>query len=195
MRLPLRNAALLLGLFLAGCGHSPATTFLALEPAPPASAVAAYRGPPVRVPFLHVPITLDRPEFVRQVAGTVKISDFDRWAAPLGLLARNTLIEDLQARLPAGSVLPPDAGARAPELRVEPTVLAFRVEGGEAVMDATYALVRPPARGSAQQPGLPRPMTLSVPLQADTPAGQAQAWSALLGRLADRIVTDIASGG
>lgn len=189
------SAALTLSaLALAGCGHSPATTFLALEPAPPA-VVAVYRGPPVRVPFLHVPVVLDRPEFVRQVAGEVKIADFDRWAAPLGLLARNTLIQDLQARLPAGAVLPPDAAAVVPDIRVEATVLAFRVEGAEAVMEASYRIVRPAAGRTPATPPRPRPVTLRTPLADQTPLAQAQGWSALLGQLADRVAADLAAGG
>lgn len=185
--------ALPLALALAGCGRSPATTFLALDPAPPAGPVASnYRGPPLRVPFLHVPVTLDRPEFAQEVAGTIKVADFDRWAAPLGILARNTLIRDLQARLPAGAVLPPDAGAVAPETRVEATVLGFRAEDGAATMEASYRLVRPaPPRGTAPL-SPPEPVILQVPLGADTPQAQAQAWSALLGKLADRIVGDLA---
>lgn len=174
-------------LFAAGCGRSPATTFLALEPVPPARVGAAYAGPVLRVPFVRVPVTLDRPEFVRQVAGRVEVSDVDRWAAPLGRLARDTLIQDLQARLPAGAVLPPDAGPAVPEVRAEVTVLAFRVASGRAVMDVSYRLVR--RAGASGDPV--RPVALRTDVAAETPAAQAGAWSALLGQLADVVVADL----
>lgn len=183
-------AAVLACSALTACGTSPATTFLALEPIPPMM-TSAYRGPPVRIPFLRVPVILDRPEFVRQVASTVEVSDFNRWAAPLGRLARDTLIQDLQARLPAGTVLPPDAGAVTPEVRAEATVLSFAASGGEAQMNVSYRIV--PA---SMSPGLsaeapPRPITLRTPLLSDDPVSQARAWSALLGQLADRIAADV----
>jgi len=186
-------AAVAAPLLMAGCGRSPPTTFLALEPAPPAAAAAAssYRGPPVRVPFLRVPVTLDRPEFVRQVAGTVVVSDFDRWAAPLARLARDTLIQNLQARLAAGAVLPPDAGPAVPEVRIEATVLSFRVVGAEAVMDVSYRLVRPSSPRAPALAAPPRPVTLRTPLGGDSPAAQAAAWSVLLGLLADRIAAEL----
>lgn len=186
----------LLPLLAAACGHSPATTFLAIDPVPPAgpAATAAYRGPPVRVPFLRVPVTLDRPEFAQQAGGTVAVAEFTRWAAPLGLLARNALIQDLAARLPAGAVLPPDAAAGAPEVRAEATVLAFRAGGGEATIDVSYRLVRPAHAGRATPPAAPRPATLRTPLAADTPAAQAQAWGALVGQLADRIAAELVTG-
>lgn len=191
MRPLFRGFGLPVTLLAAGCGHSPATTFLALDPVPPTSAIVAYRGPMVRVPFLHVPVTLDRPEFVRQVAETVKISDFDRWAAPLGLLARNTLIQNLVTRLPAGSVLPPDSGATVPEVRVEVTVLAFRHEGSEAVMDVSYRLVRPAIGRAAAPAAVPQLATLRTAVANYTPTAQAQGWSRLLGLLSDRLAVQL----
>ncbi len=123
------------------------------------------------------------------MAGTIAVSDFDRWAAPLGRLARDALIGDLQVRLPAGAVLPPDAGPAVPEVRVEATVTRFHAEGGEAVMDVSWRLVHP--GGTAA----PVPVTLRAPLTADTPVAQAAAWSTLLGPLADRIALAIGRQG
>jgi uncharacterized lipoprotein YmbA len=178
---------------LAACGRSPSTTFLTIDPAPPNAAIPAdYKGPPLRVPFLHVPITLDRPEFAREVQGTMMVSDFDRWAAPLGLLARNTLIQDLQERMPAGSVLPPDAAPTMPEARVDATVTRFRASAGVAVMDVSYRLVRSLPRSTPDFPG-PQIVSLRVPLTGEKPVEEAQAWSALLGQLADRIAIEMAA--
>src|ERR1700743_2121455 len=79
---------------LSACGHSPETQFLTLDPSPRApSAVASYRGPPLRIPSIEIPPTLDRVEFTRQTGpGEMKVDDLVHWSAPLGILARHTLI-------------------------------------------------------------------------------------------------------
>lgn len=174
---------------LAGCGHSAPTTFLVIDPAPPAASAPAYRGPPLRVPFLHVPVTLDRPELTRQdAAGTLVVDDFARWSAPLGLMARNVLIQDLVARLPAGSVLPPDAPAAPHELRVEVTVLSFVATAGQATMTVEYRMIPP---GRAVAPARPQVAQFAAAVPGDDPAGRARAWSALIGELSDRLVADL----
>lgn len=185
---PLVPIVLLASMPLSGCGHSPATTFLVIDPAPPTTASAStYAGPPLRVPFVHLPVTVDRPELVRQdAAGTIAIDDFARWSAPLGLLARGALVQDLTARLPAGAVLPPDAPTAAREVRVEATVLSFDATAGEATMTVSYRMVR---TGTD-----PRPLVaqLTTPLTDDAPSRRAQAWSRLLAQLSDRIVAELA---
>lgn len=171
---------------IAGCGHSPATTFLVLDAVPPAAVASAYAGPPLRVPFVHLPVTLDRPEPVRRdAAGTLKVEEFARWSAPIGLMTRNTLIQNLTQRLPAGSVLPPDAPAATGELPIEATILTFDASNGSAAMTVSYRL------GTSSRPSLAQ---LTAPLPDDTPAGQARVWSALLGQLSDRIVADLPRG-
>jgi uncharacterized lipoprotein YmbA len=186
MRL-LSVAALASAVLLAGCGHSPGATFLTIDAAPPASApLATYRGAPLRVPSVHVPVTLDRPEFIRQpAAGTLAVDDFARWSAPLGALARETLIRDLVARLPAGSVLAPDAAPVRPEVVVQTTVLDFTPAGDMATMTVSYRTGAAP---------LPRVVQLRAPLAGATPVDAARAWGALIGQLADRIVADLPPG-
>lgn len=177
-------AAIAGAVLLAGCGHSPATTFLTIDAAPPAAApLAGYRGAPLRVPFVHVPLTLDRPEYVSQPsAGVVKVADFARWSAPLGGLARDTLVRDLTQRLPAGSVLAPDAAPARPETVVQATVLDFTPAGTEATMTVSYRVGSSPA---------PHVVQLRTPLAGATPVDAAQAWGALIGQLADRIVAEL----
>lgn len=169
---------------LAGCA-SPKTTLLTLDAAPPApeAVQADYRGLPISVPAVHLPAALDRAEFVHEVtAGEVKVDDFARWTAPLGLLARDALVRDLTARLPAGSVLPPGASAAAGHARtLDVTILAFQATPGGATLQVAYRVV--PA-GTVQQ------LSLTVPAGGTTPIATAQAFGALIGQLADRIARD-----
>lgn len=185
-RRPALLAALLAPLMaLTGCGHSPSTTLLTLDaaPPPPAGIRADYRGLPLAVPAVHLPVALDRPEYVTQVsAGEAKVDDFAKWVAPLGSLARDTLVRDLTARLPAGAVLPPGATGGAGVRVIDVTLLSFAGGPGEAVMQAAFRAL----------PGGPvRQVELRVPAAAGGPVPSAQAFGVLLGQLADRIVADL----
>jgi uncharacterized lipoprotein YmbA len=186
-RLPrLSLLAALLG--LAACGHSPATTLLTLDaaPPPPAGVLAAYRGRSIAVPAVHLPIALDRPEYVAQVApAQATVDDFAKWVAPLGTLARDTLVRDLTARLPAGAVLPPGATGGAGVRVIDVTLLSFSGGPGEAVMQVAFR---------ALPQGPVRQVELRVPASAGGAVPGAQAFGALLGQLADRIVADLPAG-
>jgi uncharacterized lipoprotein YmbA len=170
---------------LAGC-TSPRTTLLTLDAAPPAPGAvhADYRGLPVAVPAVHLPAILDRAEFIYQEsAGEVKIDDFAHWTAPLGLLARDTLVRDLTARLPAGSVLTPGTGGSAGHSRtIDVTILSFQAVTADATMQAAYRV-------------LPDGMTQQVSLSASgsglAPVQTAQVFGSLIGQLSDRIAADM----
>ncbi len=182
--------ALLAPLLLAACGHSPETQFLTLDPVPGAPAAAAWRGPPVRIPSVAIPPALDRVEFTRQTApGEMKVDDLAHWSAPLGMLARNTLILDLAQRLPAGAVAPPDAPAQPGGLRVTVSILSFGVAGGEASMEAAYEIASDDAAAAT---GPRQWVQLQAASAGATPGDTARAFSTLLGSLADRMAVDIA---
>lgn len=181
--------ALLLPSLVAACGHSPQTQFLTLEPTPAPGAIAGYRGPTIRLPVVHIPPALDRDEFAQQASpGEIKVDDFVRWSAPLGMLARNTLILDLAARLPAGAMSPPDAPAQSAGLRVDVSVLSLEVVNGNASLQAAYGFARDDDHSSARYQQW---TTQNVSSGGNTPLEAARAYSALLGRLADRIAADL----
>ncbi len=186
---PVRLGAIASLVALAGCTSPPSTT-LTLDIAPPrADAVRdRYAGPPIAIPAVHVPATIDRVEFVRQVAaGQVRVDDFARWSAPLGTLARDALVRDLTARLPDGKVLPPGAtGAAGRDLTLDVTILSFDAAGGRAHMQAA---VRTLPGGTA------RTMTVDTALAGDTAVSTANAFTILLGILADRIADALPSPG
>ena len=184
-----RNALLGALLLLAACGHSPPTQFLTLDPTPGAG--VDYRGPSIRVPAVRIPPTLDRDEFVQKASpGEIKVDDFVRWSAPLGMLARNTLILDLSSRLPAGKVAPPDAPAQSTGRRIDVSILSLEAANGEASLQAAYEF----AADDGQAPATYRQwVTLQTPNGGRTALEAARAFSALLGQLADRICLDLAS--
>src|SRR5258706_9204092 len=90
---------------LAGC-RSASTRIYTLGPVASASHIDVYHAPALRVDTLNVPASWDRIEILRlSAAGTLQISDFDHLAAPLAQMARQALSDDLDQRLPAGSVI------------------------------------------------------------------------------------------
>jgi uncharacterized protein len=184
---------LLLGalLLLAACGHSPPTQFLTLDPTPGTGAGAGYRGPAIRVPAVRIPPALDREEFVQRVSpGELKVDDFVRWSASLGMLARNTLILDLSSRLPPGKVSPPDAPAQAGGVRVDVSVLSWEVVDGDASLQAAYAF----APDDGETPARYRQwVTLHAASGGRTALETARVFSVLLGQLADGIAMDLAT--
>ena len=179
-----------LALLLSGCGHSAPTQFLTLDPVPPASGLVEYRGSSIRVPAVRIPPALDRDEFVQKSApGEIKVDDLVRWSGPLGLLARNTLVIDLAARLPAGIVSAPDAPPQSAGRRVDVSIVSLEIVGGEASLQVAYEFLPDVDQSSASYRQW---ATLRVP-SGPTPLEAARAYSALLGQLADRIAADLAS--
>jgi uncharacterized lipoprotein YmbA len=122
-------------------------------------------------------------------AGTLQISDFDHWAAPLAQMVRQTLSDDLDQRLPSGSVIYPRLPKSSGALGVNVDILDLNIVASQASMRASWIIT--PA-GNAQ--GAKR-STASVrsSMGSDEPAGVAHAWSDLMGQLADRIAADAAS--
>lgn len=187
-RRPAPLTAILLALPLAACGHGPATRFLTIDAAPPPAAAvrAGYRGPPVTIPAVHVPAALDRVEYAREAAaGQVTVSDFDRWAAPLGTLMRDALARDLAARLPEGAVLTPGLAVPAGgALRVDVVVTGF--DGAAGTMQAAYQLLPPGGHAGTRHEAL-----LTTSAAGADPGAAARTLAALLGQLADRIAADL----
>jgi uncharacterized protein len=176
---------------LAACGHSAPTRFFTLDPTPAAAPLAAYAGPPVKVLAVAIPPQLDREELVSEgPAGEVTVHDFEHWAAPLGQTARQTLVQDLAARLPAGRVVGPDMPGGDGVATLSADVVAFQTGPGGATLQVGWSLTLP---GAPAGPLVWRSPILALQAQAagEGGAGTAAAFSALLGQLADRIAADL----
>ena len=149
----------------------------------------AYHAPALRVDTLNVPASWDRAEILRPSAGALQISDFDHWAAPLAQMARQTLSDDLDQRLPPGSVIFPRLPKPSGALGVDVDILDFDIVASQALMRAGWIIV---PSGEAQ--GAKRNAAeLRSSMSSEDPAAVVHAWSDLIGQLADRIAADAAS--
>jgi uncharacterized lipoprotein YmbA len=174
---------------LGGC-RSASTRIYTLGPVAPASHIDAYHAPPLRVDTLNVPASWDRIEILKlSAAGTLQISDFDHWAAPLAQMARQALSEDLDQRLPSGSVIYPRLPKPSGALGVNVDILEFNIVASQASMHASWSLV-----ATGDTPGAKRSAAeFRSSMSSEDPAAVAHAWSDLIGQLADGIAADTTS--
>lgn len=184
MRRILRHSILVAAIAMTGCGHSPSTTMLTLDAvAPPHGPVPAYHGPPIAIPAVHIPASLDHAEFVDEPsAGVAKLNDFAQWIAPMGILARDALIRDLMARLSAGAVLPPGSTGVASARTLDVTILSFAGGQDSGRLQAVWRVV---------PDGRVQPIDLTADGAGVGPVASAQLLSKLLGQLADAIANDL----
>ena len=176
---------------LAGCSSAP-TRFYSLQPMPSlGSGPMDYRGPALQVNVVHIPPELDRDELMREVApGRFEAREFDHWIGPLGKMARQVLSEDLALRLPAGSLIYPDAPAPMGVATLSVDVLSFRTEGSTAMMQVSWGIrVVAPLAPS----GCGGQLDLRTSMGDSDGTGTPVALSALMGELADSISSQLAA--
>ena len=146
----------------------------------------------MRVDAVRLPAGLDRPEIVQQTgANQVTVHDFALWSAPLGEQARRVLTQDLAARLPAGAVTFPDAPKPANGRGLVVDVLAISRADGQAVMDASWTLTLGGRATGAPVVYTGRTLRLTTPSAGGGAEAVPPDVSALMGRLADAIATDL----
>ena len=170
--------------------HSASTRIYSLDAAVPATRIDTYQAPALRVDILNVPASWDRIEILNlSAAGKLEISDFDHWSAPLAQIARQTLSDDLDRRLPSGSVIYPRLPKPDGALGIDVDILEVTVVASQASRRASWLIV--PAVGS--QSAKRGVAALQESMTSTDPASVAHAWSELIGQLADRIAADAAS--
>jgi uncharacterized lipoprotein YmbA len=170
--------------------HSAPTRIYSLDPAMPATRIDTYQAPALRVDTLNVPASWDRIEILGlSAAGKLEISDFDHWSAPLTQIARQTLSDDLDQRLPSGSVIYPRLPKPEGALGINVDILEFTVVASQASMRASWFIV--PTGGS--QSAKRSVASLQESMNSTEPAAVVHAWSELIGQMADRIAADAAS--
>jgi uncharacterized lipoprotein YmbA len=131
----------LVALAVAGCGRTAQSRFYTLD-AVATSDSAAPAGYGVLVGPVSVPASVDRPEFVVQVApNRVEIDEFNRWAAPLGEAIARTVAGNLTVLLGSPRVVAAPLANFDAAYRVTIDVQRFESVPGEAVVfDAVWAV-------------------------------------------------------
>ena len=127
----------------AGCGTTAPSRFYTLaSTAPPGDAPAARYA--VIVGPVSVPASVDRPEFVVQVApNRVDIDEFNRWAAPLNDSIARAVAGDLAALLGTPDVATAPLANFDAAYRVTINVQRFdSVQGQSVLVDAVWAVHR-----------------------------------------------------
>jgi hypothetical protein len=133
-----------------GCGSTAPSRFYTL-----ASTATGGAGPVtsagVMVGPVSVPASVDRPEFVVQIApNRVEVDEFNRWAAPLGEAIARTVATDLAALLGTPDVATAPFANFDPVYRVTINVQRFdSVQGEAALLEAVWT-VRETAGGKTR---------------------------------------------
>ncbi len=175
---------------LVACGTSPKTHFfmLAVVPGDAATSAVPFR---VQLAAVHLPPALDRRQMTRMAdEHRVAISETERWAGALDDMVRNVLSQDLAARLPAGTVVLPEAPAPAGTRAVVVTLAQFGPDaGGRVRLVGSWALL-----GSGTSlPAMDHDVRLDGG-PAPTADATAAAMSRALGELASDIASALATG-
>ncbi len=188
-----RPAALLIAiLLLTGCHSSPPQRFYVLDPTQAPQASASKLQTPVQIASVNIPPSLDRQEMVRErAAGSLEISDVNRWGAPLGDMIQNVLTQDLMDRLPSAKVVPPRTSAPAATNEITVDILQFGSNStGNVVLKGGWSLYH---LGS-DTPVFNRNVQFTEKATAGDYGAQARSMSRLLGRMADDIAESLRSG-
>jgi uncharacterized protein len=171
------------------CGSSPPMRFYTLQAVEGATSGANLSGAiPLRVERVTVPAELDRQALVQRVApGQVRISELDRWAAPLDDMIRRAVTTDLASRLGAERVV--DAYEPAtPEMRRR-----LFIDVTDLYADSSCAITLR-VSWTLQSPNAPDKRAseaIDGPPVASCPAGMAQGVSRALAVLSDRIAAAV----
>lgn len=178
---------------LYGCSASPPTRYYTLESVAPAASVARAPlptsgnfPPPVRVERVAVPPELDRLELVsRSGPYRVRISDSERWAAPLDDQIRRVLTEDLAERLAPRLLADPNEPAtNEPRRLLSIAISEFYTDDACATTLRADWTLRSPADQSEHGSETIGPAMIA---SCKTGTAVAAAMSSALGALADRL--------
>jgi len=192
-----------LALALGACRSAP-TRFYSLQQTAPATRLSYQRVLALRVDSLSVPAGWDRIEILRSsLGGSLEISEFDHWSAPLREAAQQALSADLDDRLPSGSVIYPRLPKPKAAWGIDVDVLEFTVAGSHASMQASWVITPGAPSPAAPSTAAPSPAAPSIaakrseallqcPMSSAQPAAVVRAWSELIGQLADHIAAEVA---
>jgi len=196
MRARLIGVSVILGA-LCACSTSPPMRYYTLSASAPQTAAgsAVEPLPTIHIGRITIPSEIDRTQLVNRIdANRLRISDMDRWAAPLDEMIRNTLTADLAARLPAGSVSNLDE-ARPGEKRRVLSLDIQEFHGGtdcSVTLRAAWIITQPDAPGARGTEAITSPSTGACP--ESLPAGMSRALAELSDHIASALQGDAKLG-
>lgn len=186
----MRVPALLLVLALSACSSAKTETYTLSDVPPARSPVGRPVSPPLELGEVGIPATIDRSEIVLTAPGDrLDVQSNSIWGAPIRQLIRRALSDNLAARLPPGSVLPP--GDPAPPRGLRIVTVSLDQFGGDTAGRVTLRAAWLIARSGTPPRGTPRRTTVEVDAGIGTAAAVVPAMSRALGVLADRIAAGI----
>jgi uncharacterized lipoprotein YmbA len=123
--------------------------------------------------------------------GEFRVSEVDRWAAPLGQVTRQALSADLIARLPPGRVIYPHLAKSAGAIGITVDVIVFGANREGAQLQASWT----GSSGGSQSTACGGTAVLQAPLDGTGSMALAHAFSVLVAQLADGIAAVMTEGG
>jgi uncharacterized lipoprotein YmbA len=172
---------------LFACG-SPRTHYYTLSPIGSVRP-AADEGQPLKLGQVIVAAALDRDSLVEwSGSGELKISEQNRWAAPLDGMIRGVVAEDLRERLPVHVYLPGDVVAPGPVRSVNLNIRRFGAQENRRVtLVADWSVLA----GKPLAVVLGRSETINVPLKSSDVPAVVLAMNQALAELSERMASAI----
>jgi uncharacterized lipoprotein YmbA len=142
-RIPVLLSVLGLAMAGLGCGTTAPARFYALSSAAAEGGAAPLRDAVIVGP-VSIPASVDRPQFVVQVApNRVEVDEFNRWVSPLGDSISRTVAGDLSILLGTPDVATAPFANFSPVYRVTIDVQRFEsLKGEAAIVEAVWAVRR-----------------------------------------------------
>jgi uncharacterized protein len=177
--------ALLAALVLPGCASTKPARFYSLSAT---AAPGAVTNVAVLVGPVTIPASVDRPEFVVQVAANrVEVDEFNRWDAPLGDSVARVLASDLSTELGTPAVAIAPLANFKPAYVVAIDIQRFAsIKDQAAILDAVWT-IRATAGGATRSGRT----SVRVPVQGHGYEALAAAHSDAMARLSDDIAASI----
>lgn len=171
---------------LCACATSRPDHFYILSAEPPAAGPASPARTIQATLKVSLPSLVDRAEMVLNTsADAVTVLEHERWGAPLPDLVAQTLGQNIERR--RGDVLVGQTGAQGTAVKITVNIVQVWMRRGQPARIEAHWRIQGPQNGKESSGA----DVFSAPLGQDGYAAVAQAWSACVALLADRLAVQI----
>lgn len=180
--------ALLAGVLLTACGHSPDPRYYALALPAADDAIRTHTGTAIGLADVRLPDYLQSPFIMRRLADNrLQRSPLQRWAEPLTSAVPDNLAARLALALPEARIQrSPWSAARQPALQVRLEIEQLDADDRQLQLSARWQIA-----DRDQTPRLSRSARFATPLPAAGAAGIVAAHDQALARLAALLADDL----